>query len=870
MPGANLTRVEAAERFSAIQMPIHYTVALDLGKGGRDFKSHTKIEFGAKAGGTSFLDLIANSVESVVLNGESLDVSKVFADSRIELANLAEQNTVEVVANCQYSNTGEGLHRSVDPSDGNVYLYTQFEVPDARRVYAVFDQPDLKAVFDFSVDAPESWIVTSNMPVASETAIEGRKTEDGTLENGAVEGMKRWVFESTPKMSSYLTAICAGPYAQWHTSYNNEDGRVVPMAMYCRQALKDAFAKDVDYLFDITKKGFAFYAKTWGVPYPYAKYDQIYVPEYNAGAMENIGMVTIRDQYVFESKVTDAYAERRVVTVLHELAHMWFGDYVTMKWWNDLWLNESFAEFTSTLATAEATEWHDAWSTFNSGEKSWALNQDQLPTTHPIVAPINDLNDTSVNFDGITYAKGASVLKQLVAYVGRKKFFEGIHNYLSKHAYSNATLADLLHELELTSGRDLKAWSAQWLEKAGINTISTEVEEASDGTIASLRLRQSAPVEHPVLRAHRLAVGFYNVDEASGEIVRTKRIELDVDGEVTEVAEARGLQRPALILVNDDDLTYTKLRFDEKSLEFAAENLYRFKDSLTRSLIWLALWDMTRDAEFPAERFVELSLKALATEHESTTFRYALGQVKVTASHYVVPERQAGVAKHVAHELWQLALAAKAGSDEQFQLLKAYLGYGEVGDSEFVQIANGLLDGSVCLEGLEIDNDLRWSILIALAGVNALDEAGIDAELAKRDTTENREYAYQARAARSTAEAKDWAFEQALRNLDLTNMQMGAVVAGFASTAKGDLVKPYVERYFAEVEWIWKNRTFHMAETLIEGLYPNYANVDELVERGQSWLDEHKDADLALRRMVLGKLDSSRRTLKVQHYNASL
>ena len=535
-----------------------------------------------------------------------------------------------------------------------------------------------------------------------------------------------------------------------------------------------------------------------------------------------------------------------------------------------MWLNESFAEFTSTLATAEATEWHDAWSTFNSGEKSWALNQDQLPTTHPIVAPINDLNDTSVNFDGITYAKGASVLKQLVAYVGREKFFEGIHNYLSKHAYSNATLADLLHELELTSGRDLKAWSAQWLEKAGINTISTEVEEAADGTIASLRLRQSAPAEHPVLRAHRLAVGFYNVDEVTGEIKRTKRIELDVDGEVTEVAEARGEKMPALILVNDDDLTYTKLRFDAKSLEFAAENLYRFKDSLTRSLIWLALWDMTRDAEFPAERFVELSLKALATERESTTFRYALGQVKVTASHYVVPECQAEVAKHVAHELWQLALAASAGSDEQFQLLKAYLGYGEVGDAEFVRVANGLLDGSVSLEGLEIDNDLRWSILIALAGVNALDEAGIDAELKKRDTTENREYAYQARAARSTAEAKDWAFEQALRNLNLTNMQMGAVVVGFASTAKGDLVKPYVERYFAEVEWIWKNRTFHMAETLIEGLYPNYADVDELVECGQRWLDEHKDADQALRRMVLGKLDSSRRTLKVQHYNASL
>ncbi len=870
MPGANLTRVEAEERFDAVHMPIHYDVLLDLGKGARDFTSRTKITFDAKAGSSSFLDLIANSVESVVLNGASLDVSKVFANSRIELSDLDEHNVVEVVANCQYSNTGEGLHRSVDPSDGNVYLYTQFEVPDARRVYAVFDQPDLKAVFDFTVDAPESWIVTSNMPVKSSEKLQNSQTESGTLENGVVEGMKRWEFESTPKMSSYLTAVCAGPYAQWHTEYNNEDGRVVPMAMYCRQALKDAFAKDVDYLFDITKKGFAFYAKTWGVPYPYAKYDQIYVPEYNAGAMENIGMVTIRDQYVFESKVTDAYAERRVVTVLHELAHMWFGDYVTMKWWNDLWLNESFAEFTSTLATAEATQWHDAWSTFNSGEKSWALNQDQLPTTHPIVAPINDLNDTSVNFDGITYAKGASVLKQLVAYVGREKFFEGIHNYLSKHAYSNATLADLLHELELTSGRDLKSWSAKWLEKAGINTISTEVEESSDGTISALRLRQSASKEHPVLRAHRLAVGFYDVDETTGEIKRTKRIELDVDGELTQVEEARGLRRPALILVNDDDLTYTKLRFDDKSLEFAAENLYRFKDSLTRSIIWLSLWDMTRDAQFPAERFVELSLKALATERESTTFRYALGQVKITASHYVVPSRQAEVAKHVAHELWQLALAANAGSDEQFQLVKAYLGYGEVGDSEFIRVARGLLDGSVKLEGLDIDNDLRWSILIALAGVNDLSEADIDAELQKRDTTENREHAYQARASRATAEAKDWAWEQALRNLDLTNMQMGAVAAGFYSTAKGDLAKPYVERYFADIDWIWKNRTFHMAEALIEGLYPVYAPVEDLVDGGAKWLEAHNDAPDALRRMVLGNLDLSRRTLMVQKYNASL
>ena len=857
MPGANLTRIEAEERKSIIAAPIHYTVKLDLTRGAKDFGSETTITFDAKPGESSFLDLIANEVSEITLNGETLDPAEAYADSRIELKGLKEHNEVTVKAMCQYSNTGEGLHRSVDPSDGNVYLYTQFEVPDARRVYAVFDQPDLKAVFDFSVLAAKSWIVTSNMPTSSVTDNE-TVTEEGTLGDHAAETTKLWVFEPTPTMSSYLTAICAGPYAEWHTEYANEDGRTVPMAMYCRQALAKAFSKDVDYLFDITKKGFAFYAKTWGVPYPYAKFDQIYVPEYNAGAMENIGMVTIRDQYVFESKVTDAYAERRVVTVLHELAHMWFGDYVTMKWWNDLWLNESFAEFTSTLATAEATEWKDAWATFSSGEKSWALNQDQLSTTHPIVAPINDLNDTYVNFDGITYAKGASVLKQLVYYVGREKFFKGINNYLNKHAYSNATLADLLAELELTSGRDLKAWSAQWLEESGINTIATEVEENEDGTIKRLALRQTAPAEHPVLRAHRLAVGFYNEDPETGKIVRTDRFELDVDGELTVVDAAAGKARPSLILVNDDDLTYTKLRFDDKSLAFA------------RSVIWLALWDMTRDGELPARQFIDTSLAALATEHESTTFRYALAQVSTTAWHYTAPAERAEIVKHVAAELFKLAGQAKAGSDEQFQLVTAYLGYGEPGDEAFVANAKGLLDGSVAFDGLEIDNNFRWTIINALSTVNAIDQAGIDAELAKRETTENREFAYGARAVAGTAEAKAWAWNEALHNDELTNMQLEAVAGGFAATPRADLAEPYAEKYFEVADWIWEHKTFHMAEALLEGLYPGYADPAKLVELGDAWLASHKDADNALQRIVRGNVEASHRTLKVRDFNAAL
>lgn len=869
MPGANLTRVEAEERKSIVQYPIQYSVDLDLTQGDTTFVSTSTIQFGAKAGESTFLDLIADEVTAVTVNGESVEPSEVFADSRIALNNLRERNEVVVTALCRYSTTGEGLHRSVDPSDGNVYLYSQFEVPDARRVYAVFDQPDLKAVFTFSVLAPCSWIVTSNMPV-ERTEDTDQMTLDGTLGTKPAEHAKRWTFAPTPTMSSYLTAICAGPYAEWHTTYQNEDGRTIPMAQYCRQSLKDDFAKDVDYLFDITKKGFAFYAKTWGVPYPYAKYDQIYVPEYNAGAMENIGMVTIRDSYVFSSKVTDALAERRVVTVLHELAHMWFGDYVTMKWWNDLWLNESFAEFTSTLATAEATEWHDAWATFCSGEKSWALNQDQLSTTHPIVAPINDLNDTYVNFDGITYAKGASVLKQLVAYVGRDKFFEGINHYLYRHAYSNATLNDLLTELEGTSGRDLKTWSAQWLEQAGINTIATDLHTAQDGTISELTLHQFAPTDHPVLREHRLAVGFYNEDEESGKVVRTDRIELDVAGEATTVTGAAGKPRPQFLLTNDDDLTYTKLRFDDESLAFATANLYRFDDALARAVIWLALWDMTRDGELAASDFIDTTLKLLSTETESTTFRYALACLSTTVWHYTDRTKRAAIAQHTAQALLDLAKQAPAGSDMQFQLISAYLTYGVEGDSAFADTVRGLLSGSRVLEGLELDNNFRWSLVRALSSINAIDEEDIQRELEKKDTTENREFALAARAARATADAKAWAWNEALHDEVLTNSQLESVASGFASTPSPELAEPYVKEYFDSAEWIWNHKTFHMAEALLEGLYPRYADPATLVELGDKWLASHADADNALRRLISANVESSHRTKMVADFNASL
>ena len=417
MPGENLTRIEAQERRAIVDTQ-SYDIALDLTRGAEVFGSRTVVRFGATEGASTFIDLIARDVREITLNGTPVDASA-FGDSRIVLEGLRAQNELIVDADCLYTNTGEGLHRFVDPVDGEVYLYSQFEVPDSRRVFAVFEQPDLKATFRFTVTAPAAWKVISNSPTPEPVAGDG--------------GAAIWAFEPTPRISSYITAIVAGPYEATFSELTSASGAVIPLGVYGRKSLWQHL--DAEYIFDKTREGFAYYEEKFGVPYPFAKYDQLFVPEFNAGAMENAGAVTFTETYVFRSKVTDAVKERRVVTILHELAHMWFGDLVTMKWWNDLWLNESFAEWASTIATAEATEWTEAWTTFNAMEKTWAYRQDQLPSTHPVVATINDLEDVQVNFDGITYAKGGSVLKQLAAWVGIDAFFAGVGQYFQKHAF---------------------------------------------------------------------------------------------------------------------------------------------------------------------------------------------------------------------------------------------------------------------------------------------------------------------------------------------------------------------------------------------------------------------------------------------------
>jgi len=845
VPGENLTRVEAQERKALVSVS-SYDVSLDLTTGDETFLSTTVVTFSAASGASTFIDAFTRTVRSVNLNGVELDAATVSDGVRIQLDGLADDNVLTVVADVAYTNTGEGLHRFVDPVDGEVYLYSQFEVPDSRRVFAVFEQPDLKARFTFTVTAPSRWAVVSNSPTP-EPAVKGDSAT--------------WHFAPTPVISSYVTAIIAGPYQSVHSELTSRDGRVIPLGIYVRASLAEYL--DADYIFEKTRQGFAYYEEKFDHPYPFEKYDQLFVPEFNAGAMENAGAITFTETYVFRSKVTDAIKERRVVTILHELAHMWFGDLVTMKWWNDLWLNESFAEWASTIATAEATEWTEAWTTFQAMEKSWAYRQDQLPSTHPVVATINDLQDVQVNFDGITYAKGGSVIKQLVAWVGREAFFSGVAAYLKKHAWGNAELSDLLVELEATSGRDLTQWAKLWLETAGVNTLRPQIETDAAGTITAFSVLQSAPEDYPTIRPHRLAIGFY--DLVDGALVRVHRVETDIDGASTAIPELVGLAKPALVLVNDEDLAYAKIRLDPESLTVAIENLSAIKDPLARALVWGAAWDATRDSELKASDYVRLVLGNIATETESTTIRTTLAQLGTTVHFYVDPTRRTAAIAQAGDTLWSLAQSAAAGSDAQFQFVKYFANLASTPDH--VAVLRGLRDGSIALDGLVIDTDLGWELLEGLVLNGAAGQSEIDAALAKDNTANGQQAAARASATIPTVAGKQAAFDSLVASDELPNSIVRNVTLGFQHTNDASVLAPFVPQYFSMLGDIWNTRSYKIAEYIVVGLYPASLASAELRDATQAWLDANPEVP-ALRRLVTENLAGVIRALKVQARDA--
>lgn len=844
MPGENLTHLEAQERAELVEVQ-SYTVELDLLKGEEVFGATTTVKFSSTMiGASTFIDAITKTVHRVTLNGKDLDVAKVSDGVRIQLDDLQANNELVVVSDNPYMHTGEGLHRFVDPVDNEVYLYTQFEVPDSRRMFAVFEQPDLKATFQFTVSAPSKWKVISNSPTPS------------PVDRG--DGSSVWVFAPTPRISSYITALIAGPYSEWRDELVSADGRTIPLGIYGRSSLAQYI--DADYLFAKTKEGFLFFEEQFDYPYPFDKYDQLFVPDFNAGAMENAGAVTITESYVFRGAVNGFIKERRIITVLHELAHMWFGDLVTMRWWNDLWLNESFAEYASYLATAEATEFKEAWTTFASHEKSWGYREDQMPSTHPVVANIRDLEDVQVNFDAITYAKGGSVLRLLVAWVGQENFMKGLASYFKKYQWDNAELVDLLTELELTSGRKLREWSKLWLETSGVNTLRAELSD-EDGKITSFAVRQSYHPDYPTLRPHRLGIGYYNL--ANGKLVKTHRVEVDIDGELTEIPELVGTVRPDLILLNDGDLTYTKIRLDERSWQTTLDHLADIQDSLARALLWGAAWDSTRDAEADPKDFINLVLKNVATESNATAMMTLLNQLVTAQSMYLKPENRSSFKIKIGDALIQMAREAQPGSEAQLQFLKYFPRFAST--PEHGKTLRALLTGEEKLSGREIDTDLRWDLLTGLVTLAEADAAEIEKMLESDNTANGQKLAAMAKGAIPTAEAKASVWYTAVETNDWSNTILQYSTIGFSRGATDELLSPYVEKYFEDVLKIWNSKTFKMAEYAIVNLYPMSLASTELAEKTRAFLDNPEIVAIpALRRLIVENLDPVDRALKVQ------
>ena len=837
---SNLTQDEARERADLITVS-SYQVELDLTGAETTFPSVTVARFRCRRpGAATFINLTAPEVSEIRLNGAPVSL-EAFDGDRITLTGLAAENELRVVAGCAYSRSGEGLHRFTDPADGGVYMYSDLEAFDAHRIYACFDQPDLKATYELTVTAPDDWQVISNM------APEERGT--------AGESAARWHFPPTPVMATYITAVAAGPY---HVVRDSYDG--IPLGIFCRQSLAEYL--DPDEIFEVTKQGFGFYHEAFAVRYPFGKYDQLFVPEFKEGAMENAGCVTFLESYIFRSRVTDFAREARAETILHEMAHMWFGDLVTMRWWDDLWLNESFATWAGTLAEAEATRWTSAWTTFAQLYKAWAYRQDQLPSTHPIAADIPDIHAVEVNFDGITYAKGASVLKQLVAYVGRDNFLAAVRRYFAAHAWGNATLANLLAALEETSGRDLSEWSREWLETAGVNTLRPEYETDAEGRFTTFTVRQEAVPEFPVLRSHRIAIGLY--DRGAEGLVRRRRVETDVAGELTEISELAGEQRPDLVLVNDDDLTYAKIRLDDHSLGTLIQAISEFREPLPAALAWSAAWDMCRDAEMAARDYVRLVLLGVDSVADISVVQTLLRQAAQAVRRFAEPSWEATGLALIGDRLQELLIGAERGSDAQLAYVQALAGV--VVSDRHLALLGSLLDGTAMFEGLSVDTELRWTLLYRLVSRGLAGFAEIESELARDATDAGERHAASCRAAVPDPENKRAMWEEIVSG-KLPNATFRAILSGFADPDQRDLTERFRDSYFAVLADIWREWSSDMAQRFVAIGYTICPVSAETITLTDDYIAQTQPP-AALRRLLVEGRDDVARALRCRARDA--
>lgn len=846
----NITQAEAQERATQIA-DVKYQVQVMLDPKLDTYTCQSTINFSAKTN-SSWIDLIASEVLEINLNGVSLDPAELFTGSRISLANLKAHNELLIVAKCDFMNTGEGLHKHTDPQDGEVYLYTQFEVADSRRFMPVFEQPDIKANLKLTVIAPPHWTVISNSPTPTakpqspETAV--------------------WEFIETKKISSYLFALCAGPYEKFSDEFTGEFG-TYPFGIYVRKSLKEFL--DAAEIFEITKQGFSWFETKFDIGYPFEKYDQVFVPEFNAGAMENAGCVTFRDEYVFRSRTTQTAYESRANTILHELAHMWFGDLVTMRWWNDLWLNESFAEWAAHWASTGATKYQEAWTLFHVQRKAWAYRQDQLPSTHPIAAQMSDLDSVYENFDGITYAKGASALKQLVSWVSEEKFLEGIREYFKKHQWKNTELSDLLDELSKSSGRDLSQWSELWLETAGATLLRPLIEVDQNDLIKSAFIEQLPPAYPaglpPVLRPHRLIVGVYQHQKS--KLVRVKKIELDVTGARTEISELIGEVRPDLILLNDEDLTYAKIRLDEHSIKTATSHLNDIESSLSRALIWGAVWDMLRDAEVSTKEFMTLVTNGISGESDIGVIQQLLIQLRTAIDMYAKRENRSNYLSTLAKTLKDNWQKSEPGSDRQLAFLRAWAQVSQ--SEEDLNTISEVLSGDKIIEGLKVDPELRWTLLRRLVVTGKSSHKEIAAELVQDSTAMGQEQAAGAKAALPNKSEKEKTWKEVTTNQKLTNSELHSMLAGFHYVDQVEVLTEFVDLYFDSVSALWNARTHEIGQSLVTGLFPVTVVSETVIKKADEFLISNPELPVGARRIIIEQKDSLARALRAQQKDAS-
>jgi aminopeptidase N len=839
-PEVALPRSEARERAELID-GVSYVIELDLTRGLERFGFDGQVEFGARRmGAQSFIEAEAESVDLIECNGERLPES-LWNGRRIQLPALAERNSLRVRGEARYDRSGLGLHLSQDPSDGSVYIYADLEPYEAHRVFPCFDQPDLKGTFRLRVRAPHSWLVVSAEP---------GQPEDMDPEDGC----RWWSFPPTIPLAPYVIGIAAGPFHEVRALAGG-----IPVGLYCARSLVQYL--DADAILEVTRQGLEYYQQAFRIPYPFSKYDQVFCPEKVNGAMESPGCVTITDTMLWRGRATPRQLSVRADLILHEMAHMWFGNLVTMRWWDDIWLNESFATLMATLAADAATRFRDSWVVLATGFKPSARAQDQRSTSHPVASHIDDVADVRAAFDRITYEKGASVLRQLVAWVGEANFFAGLRTYLEKHREGNAEFADLVGALSVASGRDVAGWAEGWLTTVGVNTLRCEVAGGAPGSgqpCSDVAVVQTAAEAQPVLRAHRIRLGLFDwVGEA---LDRVGEMELDVEGERSPVAELSGSVLPPLLLPNDGDLTYAKIRLDPASLRIAVGNLSAIPDNLARAVIWDSAWDTVCDAELPAHRFAAMVAAHIAREADTSLLTAVLANVMRAIRLYGAPRRAKAQEAELCRVAEEALAAAEPGADRQLVWLLAFAGLATT--EEQIQRCRAFLEDRGLPRGINLDLELRWSLVQALAARGAAGQAEIAALQASDASSTGRMRAGAAQAARPTAEAKAAAFAR-LTDPECTVEEARFIASAVSGVRHEELLLPHAQRLPETLDEIMRTRGAEFTIELGNWLPLSFPPSPELVQRCRQNLSR-AELDPELRRIFQTILEDAERRLRAR------